>query len=68
MELFPDITMIDDSVRSEMIANARKATPDIVKRLVEYGAIAERQGVKAFVSLCSADRYAASNNDLRINC
>ena len=53
---YPDVQLIsilEDGVLPEVIANDGEPTPSIKKRLVEYGAIAQEQGASAFVCTCT---------------
>lgn len=55
-ERFPDaelITMVDDSVLPEVLANGNLPTPAIVKRLADYASIAAQQGAGVFVCMCT---------------
>ena len=55
-ERYPDaelITILEDGVLPEVIANGGLPTPSIVKRIVEYGAIAQEQGAAVFVCICT---------------
>lgn len=55
-ERYPEaelITILEDGVLPEVIANDGLPTPSIVKRLVEYGAIAQEQGAAVFVCMCT---------------
>lgn len=47
------ITILEDGVLPEVIANNNLPTPSIVKRLVEYGAIAQEQDAAVFVCMCT---------------
>ena len=53
---YPDVQLIsilEDGILPEVIANQGEPTPSIKKRLVEYGAIAQEQGAQAFVCMCT---------------
>lgn len=53
---FPDvqlITILDDGVLPEVVRNDNLPTPGIIKRLVEYAAIAQEQGAAVFVCMCT---------------
>ncbi len=55
-ERFPDaelITMVDDSILPEVIANDNMPTPGILRRLITYAAVAEEQGAGVFVCMCT---------------
>lgn len=47
------ITILDDGILPEVIANNNTPTPSVVKHLIEYGAIAQEQGASVFVCICT---------------
>ncbi len=53
---YPDaelISMLDDSVLPEVLANQNMPTKEIIRRLIQYGRIAEEQGASVFVCMCT---------------
>lgn len=53
---YPDaelISMLDDSVLPEVLSNHNMPTKEIVRRLIQYGRIAEEQGASVFVCMCT---------------
>ena len=64
-EQFPDVQLVslaEDGILPEVIANNGVPTPAIVKRLVEYAGMAQENGASVFVCVCTtlgmAMRYA----------
>ena len=54
--LYPNAELyniVDDSILGEIRGNGFKHTPDIVKRLIEYGRIAEGRGACVMVNMCT---------------
>ncbi len=47
------ITILDDSILPEILANNNTTTKGITKRLVQYGSMAQDQGASVFVSMCT---------------
>lgn len=55
-ERFPDaqlITILDDGILPEVIANNGLPTRGIVRRLMRYGMMAQEQGASVFVCMCT---------------
>ena len=55
-ERYPDVqlvTILDDGILPEVIANDGIPTRAITKRLVEYGGMAQDQGASVFVCMCT---------------
>lgn len=53
---FPDdqlITILDDGILPEVLANNNSTTRGITKRLVQYGSMAQEQGASVFVCMCT---------------
>ena len=53
---YPDvqlITILDDGILPEVIANGGTPSRSITRRLVAYGALAQEQGAAAFVCMCT---------------
>ncbi|MCD7864751.1 MAG: aspartate/glutamate racemase family protein [Clostridiales bacterium] len=53
---YPDaelISMLDDSVLPEVLANHNMPTKAIIRRLIQYAQIAEEQGADVFVCMCT---------------
>lgn len=53
---FPDVQLInllDDGIIPEITENGGKLTPDIIKRVADYGVTAERYGASAAVCMCT---------------
>jgi len=47
------ITMVDDSILPEVLENGNQPTPDILRRLILYGQVAQEQGARVFVCMCT---------------
>ncbi|MEG0751295.1 MAG: aspartate/glutamate racemase family protein [Oscillospiraceae bacterium] len=47
------ITMVEDGVLPEIVANQNEHTPGLVKRLIEYGAMAQSMGACVIVDMCT---------------
>lgn len=54
------ITMLEDGILPEIEANGDMYTPDIVRRLVEYGVLAQEMGACAMVCICTTLGFAVS--------
>lgn len=53
---YPDvqlITIVEDGVLPEVIAHNNEHTPGLVKRLVDYGAMAQAMGASVIVDMCT---------------
>ncbi len=53
---FPDVriyNIVDDSILDEVKENGCKYTSEIVKRLIEYGTVAQSRGAVAIVNMCT---------------
>ena len=53
---FPDVQLInllDDGIIPEITENRGKITPEIIKRVADYGVTADRYGASAAVCMCT---------------